>query len=101
MFVDDYDDVAGGIPGYTDYTLDTGLLALQIDTFVGNTLAIEGYMDIFLQAYAWDDNVSIAITANSLGDFASTFDAELSSSVAESCWKESCQGFTLASTHAG
>ena len=98
VFVDDYDDVAGGIPGYTDYTLDTGLLALQIDTFVGNTLAIEGYMDIFLQAYAWDDNVSIAITANSLGDFASTFDAELSSSVAGIVLEGELPGVYLAST---
>lgn len=41
-FVDDYDDVASSLPGSTGYTLDTGLLALQIDTFVGNTLAIDG-----------------------------------------------------------
>lgn len=82
VFVDDYDEVASGIPGSTGYTLDTGLLALQIDTFVGNTLAIEGTMDIFLQAYAWDGADDIAITASSLGDFGSTFDAELTSSVA-------------------
>lgn len=80
--VADTDEVAGGIPGSTGYTLDTGLLALQIDTFVGNTLAIEGTMDVFLQAYAWDGADLIGITASSLGDFGSTFDAELTSSVA-------------------
>lgn len=82
VLVDDYDDVASGIPGSTGYTLDTGLLTLQIDTFVGNTLAVAGSMDVFLQAYADDDANNIAITASSLGDFGSTFDAELTSSVA-------------------
>jgi len=82
VFVDDYDEVAGDWAGSTGYTLDTGLLALQIDTLVGNTLAIEGYMDVFLQAYANDSEDHIAITASSLGDFGSTFDAELTSSIA-------------------
>lgn len=97
-FVDDYDEVAGDLPGSTAYTLDTGLLALQIDTFVGNTLAIEGYMDIFLQAYAWDDADYIAITASSLGDFGSTFDAELTSSVAGIVLEGELPGVYLAGT---
>lgn len=81
VLVNDYNDVASGIPGSTGYILDTGLLTLQIDTFVGNTLAIAGSMDIYLQAYA-DGGNTIAITASGLGDFGSTFDAELTSSVA-------------------
>lgn len=97
-FVDDYDDVAGDVAGSTGYTLDTGLLALQIDTFVGNTLAIEGDMDVFLQAYAWDDADYIAITASSLGDFGSTFDAELTSSVAGIVLEGELPGVYLAGT---
>lgn len=80
--VTDTNDVAFNLPGSTGYTLDTGLLALQFDTRVGHTLAIEGNMDLFLQGSAFDDADLIAITASSLGDFASTFDAELTSSVA-------------------
>jgi len=97
-FVNDYDEVAGGLPGSTGYTLDTGLLALQIDTLVGNTLAIEGYMDIFLQAYAWDNTDLISITASSLGDFGSTFDAELTSSVAGIVLEGELPGVYLAGT---
>lgn len=100
MSVADTDEVAGEIPGSTAYTLDTGLLALKIDTFVGNTLAIEGYMDIFLQAYAWDGADDIAITASSLGDFQSTFDAELSSQVAGIVLEGELPGVYLASTPA-
>jgi hypothetical protein len=65
-----------GPPGSRAYTLDTGLVTLQFDTFVGNTLSIEGNLDVFLQAYGSN------ITAKSLGDFGSSFDAELSSSIA-------------------
>lgn len=99
-FVDDYDDSvpSSGLPGSTAYTLDTGLLALQIDTFVGNTLAIAGDMDIFLQAYAWDGADLISITASSLGDFGSTFDAELTSSVAGIVLEGELPGVYLAST---
>lgn len=65
-FVNDYFENLD--PGFLHYTVNSGALLVQIDTFVGNTLRISGAMDVFVQAW----------TAGALGDFSHTFDADLS-----------------------
>lgn len=75
-YVNDYQDGSSVGPGSVRRELDTGVLTLQFDTFVGHVLGIRASMDLFNQSF------SHGLAGSALGDFRYTFDADLFSSVA-------------------
>jgi hypothetical protein len=73
------DNTQYGVPSTVDVTtarnerlVDTGYVIITLDTFIGNTLMIDG--NLFTEAAGWGD---LRMTA--LSDFGSTFDAEVTS----------------------
>lgn len=69
-YVNDYETV---FRSQTVLGFDTGVLAMGFDSRIGHRLLIEASLDNFVQAYG---------PALAIGHFGSTFDAEMSSSVA-------------------
>ncbi len=62
-------------PPGVEHAIDTGYVTISLDTVVGHTLSIVGQLDT--HAAGWGD-----LRMYGLSDFASTFDAEVSTSVA-------------------
>lgn len=79
----DYYSASFGVaaPSKEVYDVNTSLLSVSVDTYVGNHLNFEGSLlaDIYCNTYAPSGS---APSCAGLSDYGSTFDAELSSSVA-------------------
>lgn len=67
--------VQGAIPGAQTLAIDTGLLRFSIDTFVGNTLRLEGELGTVA------NGILPGLSWKALADFGSTFHAALSADV--------------------
>jgi hypothetical protein len=75
-YVNDYSSGVSAIPGSVRREINTGVLRITLDTFIGHTLKIDAWLDLFNQSY------SLGLAGSALGDFRNTFDADLRSDVA-------------------